>query len=69
MSVYERPARPAGSRQSDRADTEFRDRLVTAIDEDPRIREAILRLFAANRAPKKTAPPPATRASIRRRGA
>lgn len=68
MSVYERPTRPPSRDQREADETQFRDRLLVAIDEDPRIRDAILRLFAANRARKtKATPAPAARIRLRRR--
>jgi len=66
-----RPARAPGRHHDEAtAEVEFRDWLITAIDEDSRVREAILRLFAADRARKKPAPPPAAtaRAARTRRG-
>jgi hypothetical protein len=63
--VYERPSRPRG-RHHDAPDddvAELRAALVAAIDEDPEVRAAILRLFAANRKPRTT-----TAAAVRRGG-
>ena len=68
MSVYVHRAPSARRHHDDDTDeAEFRDSLVKAIDEDPRVREAILRLFAAARARKKATPAPGARA--RRGGA
>jgi hypothetical protein len=63
VSVYTHPPRPRrGAMDPDVAKREFRDGLIEAIDEDPRVRESILRLFAADRARKKPAPAPSARA-------
>lgn len=55
-TVYTAPKRPAREHHDDpaRAEQEFRDRLIAAINEDPRVRAAILRLFASQRARRTT---------------
>jgi hypothetical protein len=68
--VYTRPARPPRQPPQDPDVTEalFRDALIKAIDEDPRVRAAVLRLFASERA-AKTRRASTTTASRTRRGA
>lgn len=54
--MYERPRRPPGRHHDNPApDVEaLRALLIDAIDNDPEVRAAILRLFAANRKPRTT---------------
>lgn len=54
--MYERPPRPRARHHDDPGDdvAGLRADLVAAIDEDPEVRAAILRLFADNRKPRTT---------------